>query len=395
MKNSYSKASLSNQNKNPVSSSTSRLNLERKINKVMLQTPSNPNTSLSSYTSQKILNLQRFLDNVDSNSNSICQSIGGAPLQESIFLDQILKESQELNETQNVNLLKIEVSEAQKTIDSLKSLLETEQAKYKELEKKSQLELETKLEAQKTELEAIINRHLGFIDQLINDKTQLNNEIEGLLKKIKGFEENHDKAMNEMKENHSRELRTQKDQILAGEKLKKEKWMNEKLQEIKTMTIKGLEPELESLMAKHKKDLKKLEDQQEKEVKTIKASLQDTYEKDLLEMRKRLILEYEESYQKNRDVEFIKLKEAYKRLELQSIDEKDIMKKNHYKDIEQMEKGRKDQMEEYLNNLKKSQENHLEELKKAKLGYQEIIDHMKLELQKVKDFYIEYYIYLI
>ena len=159
--------------------------------------------------------------------------------------------------------------------------------------------------------------------------------------------------------------------------------MSEKLQEIKNMTIKGLEPELESLMNKHKKDLKKFEDQQEKELKIIKATLQETYEKDLLEMRKRLIFEYEESYQKNRDVEFTKLKEAYGRLEKEGVDEREFIKKSHYKEIEGMEKGRKDQMEEYLKNLKKAQEGHWEELKKEKIEFQASLDKMRQELQKV------------
>ena len=381
------RTSTSKNSSNDTHSSFSRLNLERKINKAMQQPPNpNTNTSLSSYTSQKILNLQRFLDNAE-NTTPLSQSnnfsLGSAPLQESILLDQLLKESQQISDCQNVNLLKIELNEAQKTIESLKGLLENEQIKYKELEQKSQNDIKKKMETQKEELETVINRHLGFIDQLISDKTSLNNEIEILLKKIKSFEESYEKTINDMKETHNKEMKGQKDQILAGEKTKKERWMSEKLQEIKNMTIKGLEPELESLMNKHKKDLKKFEDQQEKELKIIKATLQETYEKDLLEMRKRLIFEYEESYQKNRDVEFTKLKEAYGRLEKEGVDEREFIKKSHYKEIEGMEKGRKDQMEEYLKNLKKAQEGHLEELKKEKIEFQASLDKMRQELQKV------------
>jgi len=373
---------------NPLSSqptpNLSRINIERKISKAMSQN-TNPNTSLSSYTSQKILNLHRYLDDIDStpipsNNVSLSHSI---PLQESLLLDQILKESQQNIDNQNVNLLRIEVSEAQKTIESLKSLLENEQNKSKENEEKMKEENELRLKNQKEELEAVINRHLGFVDQLIKDKTQLNEEIEDLMSKIKIKDETYEKTLNEIKETHSKEIKNQRELILISEKGKKEKWMSEKLQEIKAMTIKGLEPELENLMAKHKKELKKIEEKYEKDVKAMKGSLQETYEKDLLEMRKRLMLEYEESYQKNRDLEFTKLKEAYLRLETQSVEDREIMKKAHYKDIEEMERNRKDQMEGYLKELKKAQEGHLEELKTNKMEYQEKADKMRIDLQKV------------
>ena len=374
----------------------SRLNIERKISKAMSQN-TNPNTSLTSYTSQKILNLHRYLDDIDnmpsqSQNISLSQSI---PLQESLLLDQILKESQQNIETQNVNLLRIEVTEAQKTIESLKSLLEVEQKKSQENDEKFRKEHESELKLQKEEMEATLNRHLGFIDELIKDKTHLNEEIESLLTKIKAKDELFERSINELKENHNKEIKNQKEVILSSEKTKKEKWMNEKLQEIKAMTIKGLEPELEGLMAKHKKDLKKVEEKYEKDLKNMKTALQETHEKDLLEMRKRLMIEYEDSYQKNRDLEFTKLKEAYLRLESQSVDDRENLKKLHYKEIQDLEKNRKEQMEGYLKELKKAQEVHLEDLKKNKIESQEKIDRMRIEILKVLFFFFFFIIFFI
>ena len=49
-----------------------------------------------------------------------------------------------------------------------------------------------------------------------------------------------------------------KDVFEAAEKIRREKWIEEKTKKIKEMTVKGLEPEIQSLIAKHKNEIKTL-----------------------------------------------------------------------------------------------------------------------------------------
>ncbi|NXF13644.1 CP131 protein, partial [Smithornis capensis] len=44
----------------------------------------------------------------------------------------------------------------------------------------------------------------------------------------------------------------------ATEKVRREKWIEEKTKKIKEITVKGLEPEIQKLMAKHREDIRKL-----------------------------------------------------------------------------------------------------------------------------------------
>ena len=48
------------------------------------------------------------------------------------------------------------------------------------------------------------------------------------------------------------ELTSIRDKLTAAEKLRREKWVEAKQKEIKELTVKGLEPEIARLIARHK-----------------------------------------------------------------------------------------------------------------------------------------------
>ena len=54
------------------------------------------------------------------------------------------------------------------------------------------------------------------------------------------------------------ELAKQKEVSAATEKLRRERWMAEHGKKIKEMTVKGLEPEIQRLIAKHKAEVQKI-----------------------------------------------------------------------------------------------------------------------------------------
>jgi 5-azacytidine-induced protein 1 len=54
----------------------------------------------------------------------------------------------------------------------------------------------------------------------------------------------------ELEEKQQRELKKQRESILTAEKIRRDNWMQDKSKEIKEMTVKGLQPEIERLLAK-------------------------------------------------------------------------------------------------------------------------------------------------
>lgn len=72
------------------------------------------------------------------------------------------------------------------------------------------------------------------------------------------MESRHEAAMSALKDGWVAELKRQKEAWAAAEKIKRESWAEEKTREVKELTIKGLEPEIQRLMAKHKADMRKV-----------------------------------------------------------------------------------------------------------------------------------------
>lgn len=57
---------------------------------------------------------------------------------------------------------------------------------------------------------------------------------------------------------HTLELTKQKEVAVATEKLRRERWVAEQSKKIKEITVKGLEPEIQRLIAKHKAEVQKI-----------------------------------------------------------------------------------------------------------------------------------------
>ncbi|XP_063220821.1 centrosomal protein of 131 kDa-like [Bacillus rossius redtenbacheri] len=116
-------------------------------------------------------------------------------------------------------------------------------------------EQRARMREQKRELEAVVARHQKFIDQLIADKKSLSEKCESLVAELRKAEERFGSTLRAVEERHSIELQRAKEMHAAAEKLRRERWIDSKTQKIKEMTVKGLEPELQRMAARHQQEL--------------------------------------------------------------------------------------------------------------------------------------------
>ena len=83
-----------------------------------------------------------------------------------------------------------------------------------------------------------------MIEALIEDKKKLYEKTGEFKTKLNDSEEQKKKLQKVYEERLQVELKKNKDAWIASEKVRKERWQEEKIKEIRTQTVKGLEPEI-------------------------------------------------------------------------------------------------------------------------------------------------------
>ncbi|XP_001360940.2 centrosomal protein of 131 kDa [Drosophila pseudoobscura] len=108
-----------------------------------------------------------------------------------------------------------------------------------------------KLRDQKKHYEEVVSRHQGFIEQLLKDKGSLCEKVAALTRRL----ESQNQAWEHRLET---ELTRAKETTLAGEKIRRERWVRENTKKIKELTVKGLEAEINKMNCDHQREVTEL-----------------------------------------------------------------------------------------------------------------------------------------
>uniref|UniRef100_A0A8D3DLA8 Centrosomal protein 131 n=1 Tax=Scophthalmus maximus TaxID=52904 RepID=A0A8D3DLA8_SCOMX len=198
--------------------------------------------------------------------------------------------------------IKLELEEKKRMVNMLQAALAQQRELTVRHVKETEKELNRNLQLQKEQYEATIQRHLTFIDQLINDKKSLSERCEGVVGELKQVDQKYTKKISQMQEQHEMEIKKLKDLMSATEKIRREKWIDEKTKKIKEITVKGLEPEIQKLISKHKQELKKLRTLHEAELLQADDRAAQRYVRQCEELRQQLEREKDEQCQRERDL---------------------------------------------------------------------------------------------
>nr|XP_026486552.1 centrosomal protein of 131 kDa-like [Vanessa tameamea] len=170
----------------------------------------------------------------------------------------------------------------------------------------------------KQECEETIKRHQNFIDQLINDKKTLNHRIEQLVDERRSLEERWKRSAQALEERYKLELRNQHDKMAAAQQVARQRWVRQKAEKIKELTVKGLEGELREMAERQQKEISdikmhhaeqngRLTAKHAAELEELRRTLEEEKEVALVKERQlassrmeKQILELEVSYQEQR-----------------------------------------------------------------------------------------------
>lgn len=211
------------------------------------------------------------------------------------------------------SMLEVEIHDKKHIIDSLKRALQESQEHEKKALNDLEKEWEEKLQKQKVHYEAGVEQHLRLVDRLLNDKTELTKRCELFAEELKAVEKKFQMKMEEMDDHAAKELAKNKQTWIATERMKRESWEKEKVKEIKEMTIKGLQPEVERILSEKKQEKARMEEQQREALDEQRRELLDMAQQQIRDVREEKNREMETALDKEREAHRQKLKEDFER----------------------------------------------------------------------------------
>ncbi|XP_030255651.1 centrosomal protein of 131 kDa isoform X3 [Sparus aurata] len=265
----------------------------------------------------KLQSIMSFLDEMEKSEQERPRSVTSGSHREAVLSEEELVGVEQVSATaaevtSSMMRIKLELEEKKRTVNMLQTALAQQRELTVRHVKETEKELNRNFQLQKEQYEATIQRHLAFIDQLINDKKALSERCEGVVGELKQVDQKYTKKIAQMQEQHEmvwqilgplcEEIKKLKELMSATEKIRREKWIDEKTKKIKEITVKGLEPEIQKLISKHKQELKKLRTLHEAELLQADDRAAQRYVRQCEELRQQLEREKEEQCQREREL---------------------------------------------------------------------------------------------
>ena len=306
---------------------------------------------------------------------------------------QILNSSPDLDEDEKFNNLKkintsdilgltLELKEIKKTnqimketIQDLKNEISRNELQYKE-------NMDKALNKQKFEYEEQIEELKALIDNLISEKKQLNDKISIIFGEFEKKEYEYKKKINDLIEYHKTDNEKSKDAWFQAEKIRRKKWEESKIKEIKELTIKNLEPELDKILQDHKKELLEQEESLKDKFRLQKEKLIADYEDKIEKMKKNFAKEKEDLQEKERKEYIKRLREQNIRLEDQHNSEQKKWYINLQDEIKRLEELRNKDKIHYENDLVQLANKYDKLIEEKEKYWKENIDKLNDELLK-------------
>ena len=284
--------------------------------------------------------------------------------------------------TRDILGLTLELKELKKTnqimketIQDLKNEISRNELQYNENTTKA-------LNKQKFEYEEKIEELKALIANLITEKKNLNEKISLIVNEQEKKEYEYTKKINELIEFHKSDNEKSKDAWFQAEKIRRKKWEENKIKEIKELTIKNLEPELDKILQDHKKELMTQEQKLKDEFRLKKEKLIADYEDKIEKMKKNFLKEKEDLQEKERKEYIKRLREQNIRMEDQHNSEQKKWYINLQDEIKRLEELRNKDKINYENDLTQLALKYDKLIEEKEKYWKENIDKLNDELLK-------------
>ena len=326
--------------------------------------------------------LSNFLDSTVENQEKILEpskkeEIPTIPI-EKIPLPKESKEKKllSLENTENIGL-NLELKEAKKTIEAMTSVIDD-----LKLQLKSKDDFLNKaLLSQKNENDLLLQRQNTLMESLISEKRNMEMQLSELQSKLSEAEKINYKKLQKMRENYESDTRKNKEAWFQAEKIRRKKWEENKIKEIKELTAKGLEPEVEKIISNHKNEMSAMEEKYLLEMKNLKEKLVEEYEIKFDELKKKYIRERDEGIETERNLAAMKLRNQSERLEDEITEERRRWNAKLNSEIQRLESLREKDKKIYEDQIVKLEERNKKNIFSNENFYQKKYDDIKAEYE--------------
>uniref|UniRef100_A0A1B0C0L0 5-azacytidine-induced protein 1 n=1 Tax=Glossina palpalis gambiensis TaxID=67801 RepID=A0A1B0C0L0_9MUSC len=209
-----------------------------------------------------------------------------------------------------------------------------------------------RMREQKKRYEIIVCRHQAFIEQLLKDKGCLCEKVAALTRRL----ESQTQAWEHKLET---EIARVKENILASEKIRRERWVKENTKKIKELTVKGLETEINKMSTCHQKEITEVKNQHQQH----------------------LLAALEEARAKHEQIENSIRESCTQDRESIIAKERAVLRERFEKQIEEEREAFNKEKQKFIEDFHQEKENLLRDLKTR----EEDMQSRKLEWQKDKE----------
>ncbi|KAI9225031.1 hypothetical protein BC828DRAFT_401725 [Blastocladiella britannica] len=181
--------------------------------------------------------------------------------------------------------LELECDDKARSVAALKHELQQSRAAAVAAASEHAKTLKSQLALQRKEYEAAIKRHLAFIDKTLAEKEAQAKQCEKMAEDFRSLETAAKSKLLAVTEKHDRELKAARGVWEAGEKVRRDKWMAAQAARIKEQTVKGLEPEIQRMLASHKSALALADERARETLIAERTALARSHEQQIVALR--------------------------------------------------------------------------------------------------------------
>lgn len=273
--------------------------------------------------------------------------------------------------------LRVNLDDKEKTVMALREALEQTKKRNEKHVAALKEEHEIKLAELRAENDEAANRQLSFIDSLLQDKADLTQQCEDLSQGMVDLKKKVREKLESERESMRVSMWREKEQILTSEKVKREKWMANKTKSIREMTIKGLEPEIQTLIAKNKSDREQSAEELKAALRSQKEDLTIAFQDQLHKLREELLKEKTEAVEEERVRASHRLREYIERYDKQMRDQQERFQADLAAERERVVKDSRKQLDSLRAAVESTVSGESNKLQKLRDQHQEEMDEYK------------------